>query len=174
MLDVGFWILGFGCRIILMLTRIGLIGMVFLDGLAAQKYSGRRPAKPDLPYMVHADSLVETEVSEAKEEKRKDDLAYIVAGASSSAKTPLAAPAFIFHAGEIPADKIQLYRFEVKNGHREVLFSHKGKGSARPRRLHVTPLGDGLFKIDVDESLENGEYGLTPEGSNQVFCFQVY
>ena len=157
-----------------MFTRIGLIGIVFLAGLAAQKYSGPRPAKPDLPYMVHADSLVETEVSEAKEEKRKEDLAYIVAGASSSAKTPLAAPAFIFQSGQIPADKIQLYRFEVKNGHREVFFSHKGKGSARPRRLNVTPLGDGLFKIDVDESLENGEYGLTPEGSNQVFCFQVY
>src|SRR5713226_8653987 len=102
------------CRIILMFTRIGLIGIVFLAGLAAQKYSGPRPAKPDLPYLVHADSLVETEVSEAKEEKRKDDMAYIVAGASSSAKTPLAAPAFIFQAGQIPADNIQPYRFEVK------------------------------------------------------------
>ena len=174
MSDCGFRGLGFRRKIKLMLTRIGLIGIVFLGGLSAQKYSGPRPAKPDLPYMVHADNLVETEVSEAKEEKRKDDLAYIVAGASSSAKTPLAAPVFVFQSGQIPADKIQLYRFEVKNGHREVFFSHKGKGSARPRRLNVTPLGDGLFKIDVDESLENGEYGLTPEGSNQVFCFQVY
>jgi hypothetical protein len=157
-----------------MLTRIFLIGVAALGVLAAQKYSGPRPAKPDLPFLVHADNLVETEVSEAREEKRKEDLAYIVAGASSSAKTPLAAPAFIFQASQIPADKIQLYRFEVKNGHREVFFSHKGKGSARPRRLNVTRVGDGLFKIDVDESLENGEYGLTPEGSNRVFCFQVY
>ena len=83
-----------------MLTRICLIGIVLLGGLAAQKYSGPRPAKPDLPYMVHADNLVETEVSEAKEEKRKDDLAYIVAGASSSAKTPLAAPAFLLSEDE--------------------------------------------------------------------------
>ena len=157
-----------------MLTRISLIGILILGAVAAQKYSGPRPAKPDLPYLVHADTLVETAMSEAKEEKRKDDMAYIVAGASSSAKTPLAAPAFIFQADQIPAEKIQLYRFDVKNGHREVFFSHKGKGSARARRLNVTPLGGGLFKIDVDESLENGEYGLTPEGSNQVFCFQVY
>jgi len=157
-----------------MRTRIGLMGIVFLGALMAQKYSGPRPAKPDVPYLVHADNLVETETSEAKEEKRKDDVAYVVAGPGASAKTPLAAPAFIFKADKIPADKIQLYRFDVKNGHREVFFSHKGKGSARARRLNVTPLGDGLFKIDVDESPENGEYGLTPEGSNQVFCFQVY
>ena len=157
-----------------MVTRISLIALAFLGVLVAQKYSGPRPAKPDLPFLVHADSLVETEVKEAKEEKRKDDLAYVVAGVSSSTKTPLAAPLFIFQADQIPAEKIQLYRFEVKNGHREVFFSHKGKASARARRLNVTPLGGGLFKIDVDESLENGEYGLTPEGSNQVFCFQVY
>jgi hypothetical protein len=157
-----------------MLSRISLLGIVFLGAIAAQKYSGPRPAKPDLPYLLHADNMVETEATEAKEEKRKDDMAYIVAGAASSAKTPLAAPAFLFQAGQIAADKIQLYRFEVKNGHREVFFSHKGKGSARARRINVNPLGDGLFKIEVDESLENGEYGLTPEGSNQVFCFQVY
>jgi hypothetical protein len=149
-----------------------MLASVFL--LGAQKYSGPRPAKPDVPYLVHADNLVETEVAEAKEEKRKEDLAYIVSGAASAAKTPLAAPAFVFEADKIPADKIQLYKFEVKNGHREVFFSHKGKGSAQPRRLNVNPLGGGLFKIEVNESLENGEYGLTPEGSNQVFCFQVY
>jgi len=26
----------------------------------------------------------------------------------------------------------------------------------------------------VSESLEPGEYSLSPEGSNQVFCFQVF
>ena len=34
--------------------------------------------------------------------------------------------------------------------------------------------GWNIYRIDVGESLENGEYSLTPEGSNQVFCFQVY
>ena len=33
---------------------------------------------------------------------------------------------------------------------------------------------DKLYKIEVSDSLEPGEYTLTPEGSNQVFCFQVY
>jgi len=157
-----------------MTLRILLAGIVLFGALAAEKYSGPRPAKPDTPYLIHADNLVETEAAEAKEEKRKDDVAYVVAGASSSAKTPLTGPRFVFQAAKLSADKLQLYRFEVKNGHREVFFSQKGKGSSRPRRLEITRLGNDLFQIDVNESLENGEYGLTPEGSNQVFCFQVY
>ena len=96
------------------------------------------------------------------------------ARASSTARTPLAGPAFVFQAEQIQADKLQLYRFDVKNGNREVLVSHKGKSTAKPLRVNVNPLGGGLFKIDVEEHLDNGEYGLTPDGSNQVFCFQVY
>src|SRR5437588_12510741 len=157
-----------------MLPRISLIALACVAVVSSQKYSGPRPEKPDIPYLLHADNLVATEVAEAKEEKRKDDISYVIPGASSPAKTPLAGPIFIFQSDKISADKLQLYRFDVKNGHREVFFSHKGKGSARARRINVTPLGDNLFKIEVDESLENGEYGLTPEGSNQVFCFQVY
>ena len=78
------------------------IATLCVGALMAQKYSGPRPAKPDIPYLVHADSLVETEAVEAKEEKRKDDLAYIIPGANSSAKTPLAGPVFI-----LQGDKLQ-------------------------------------------------------------------
>jgi len=158
----------------LMSFRIGLVGVICLGVILAQKYTGPRPPKPDVPYLVHADNLVPAEVVEAKEEKRKDDLAYIIDGAASSARTPLSGPRFLFQGDKLSADKLQLYRFDVKNGHREVFFSKKGKGSAKARRVEVTSLGDGLFRIDVTESLENGEYGLTPEGSNQVFCFEVY
>jgi hypothetical protein len=157
-----------------MIWRIGLAGILFLGIITAQKYTGPRPPKPDVPFVIHADNLLETEVAEAKEEKRKDDLAYVVAGAGSSAKTPLAGPIFIFQADKLSPEKLQLYRFEVKNGHREVFFSKKGKGSTRPRRINVSAVGGGLFRIETGESLENGEYGLTPDGSNQVFCFQVY
>jgi hypothetical protein len=157
-----------------MTLRIGLAGVVLLGVLVAQKYTGPVPAKPDIPYLVHADNLVETEVAEAKEEKRKEDLAYIVTGPSSSAKTPLTGPRFLFQADKLSAEKLKLYRFEVKNGHREVFFSHNNKGSAKPRRIEVTRVREDLYRIEVNESLENGEYGLTPDGSNQVFCFQVY
>ena len=41
-------------------------------------------------------------------------------------------------------------------------------------RLEVTRLDTGLYRLEVTDSLEAGEYSLTPEGSNQVFCFQVH
>ena len=162
-------------RIVLMLLRLGLIVLFCFSAAPAEKYSGPRPAKPDLPYLVHADALIETEVIEAKEEKKKDDLTYVVAGVSSPVKTPLTRPVFIFEAKEAAGGPDPgSYKFDVKNGRRQVLYSHKGKVSARPRRINVNPVGGDLFKIEVDESLENGEYAFTPEGSNQVFCFQVY
>ena len=109
------------------MKRISLLGLLFLGLLAAQKYSGPRPEKPDVPYLLHADTLVAVEVAEAKEVKKKDDITYTVDGASSSAKTPLAGPVFLFQEGQLSAEKLALYKFDVKNGHREVFFSHKGK-----------------------------------------------
>ncbi len=40
--------------------------------------------------------------------------------------------------------------------------------------LSLRRLGDGLYRIEANEFLPNGEYALSPEGSNTVFCFQVY
>ena len=141
----------------------------------AEKYSGPKPPKPDVAYLVHADNLVETEVLEAKEQKgKKDVITYIVPGANSSAKTPLASPIFLIQAQNIAADKLQLFKLESKNGQREVVFSKKGK-TAQPLLINATPLGtDNLFRIEVDQTLQPGEYALTPEGANTVFCFAVF
>jgi hypothetical protein len=143
--------------------------------LFAQKYAGPRPPKPDIPYLLHADSLVATEVSEAKEQPKKDEITYVIGGASSPAKTPLASPILLILADKIAPDRLQLYKLESKGGQREVLFARKKKQTARPIRIEVSKVSaDNIYRIEVDESLENGEYSLTPEGSNQVFCFQVY
>src|SRR6266545_4036702 len=93
--------------------------------LPAQKYTGPRPAKPDVPYLVHADNLVATEVAEAKEEKRKDDLLYVVAGAASPVKTPLAAPILLMQAEKLQPERLQLFKLDSKGGQREILFSRK-------------------------------------------------
>jgi hypothetical protein len=153
-----------------------LIPLLLAAAAFAEKYSGPKPPKPDVPYLVHADNLVETESLEAKEQKgRKDTITYVISGANSTAKTPLASPTFLIQSQNVAADKLQLFRVESKNGQREVLFSKKGKQSAQPIILNVTPLGTGnLFRIEVDQSLNPGEYALTPEGSNQVFCFAVF
>jgi hypothetical protein len=55
------------------------------------------------------------------------------------------------------------------------LFSHKKKQTAKPIRIDVMKLSsDNIYQIEVNDSLEKGEYSLSPDGSNQVFCFQVY
>lgn len=142
--------------------------------LLADKYSGPRPAKPDLPYLIHADNLVATESAEAQPEDRKGDVTYTIPGANSTARTPLSSPAFLILTDQIQADKLQLFKLQSKGGQREVLIRRRKKLVAHPIRLNVTPLGENLYKIEVDEILENGEYSLSPSDSNLVFCFQVY
>lgn len=139
----------------------------------AQKYSGTLPPKTDLPYLKHAENLVPTEATEAKEEKgKKDDITYVISGAASSARTPLASPIFLLQTEKLITASLTLYRLESKNGRREIVFSPKKQPKAI--RLEATKIGDKLFRLEVEESLEPGEYSITPEGSNQVFCFQVY
>lgn len=143
--------------------------------IAADSYHGPRPAKPDVPYLLHADHLVETEIAEAREENRKGEVTYVIPGASSPVRTPLAEPVFIIQTQQLAADRIELYKLDVKNGQREVTLSEKRKrGGPRPIHTLVTRLGGNLFKIEADEPLENGEYSLSPNDSNRVFCFQIY
>ena len=149
-----------------------LVTLCAAAALAQSKYTGPRPPKPDLPYLLHASNLEPTEAVEAKENQRKDDILYTVPGASSPAKTPLASPVLLMQADKLDASRLQLYKLESRNGQREILF--KKKKPARPIRVEITRAGENIYRIEVGESLENGEYSLTPEGSNQVFCFQVY
>ncbi|MBZ5621961.1 MAG: hypothetical protein LAQ69_25030 [Acidobacteriia bacterium] len=147
-----------------------LLAAVF--AASAQKYNGPVPAKPDLPYLKHAENLIPTEATEAKEEKKKDEVLYVIAGANSPVKTPLVSPIFLLQADKLVPDQLGLYKLEIKNGHREVLASPKKP--LKGIRTVVTRLTGNVYKIEVDESLEPGEYALSPEGPNQVFCFQVF
>jgi hypothetical protein len=154
---------------------LAALGMVCLGAsLAEEKYSGPRPPKPDLPYLMHADNLIPTEAGQAREDRRgKTESAYTIPGAASPARTPLAEPIFLFESDKIPAESLQLFRLEVKNGNREVVVARKRN---HPLRLTVKSLGDRLYRIEVNEGLglELGEYSLSPEGSNTTFCFGVY
>ena len=119
-------------------------------------------------YLVHADNLLPTEASEAKQEKDT----YSVMGATSTAKTPLAEPIFLLQSDKLTPESLELYRMEVKGGKREVTIS-KRRG-ARPLHLSVTRLERGLYRVEAADPLENGEYAISPSGSNRVFCFQVF
>lgn len=152
---------------LLLLVAIGLLS-------GADKYTGPLPPKPDIPYLLHASNLVETETGQAREESRKSDTNYVIAGANSPARTPLAEPIFIIDAQKSSPERFELYRLEVKGGNREVTFSNRRRGGNRPLHLAVTPLGGHLYKIEADEPLENGQYALSPSGDNRAFCFEIY
>jgi hypothetical protein len=141
---------------------------------AQLKYTGPKPEKADIPYLKHASKLIPLESSEAKEEMRKDQQWVIVQGAASTVKTPLAEPFFIMEQNKVDARQFELYRVEAKNGQRELMLGTKKKNGAKPFKIMVSPMGERLYRIDVNDTLENGEYCLSPQGSNQVFCFQVY
>jgi hypothetical protein len=145
--------------------------------LGQRKYTGPRPDKSDVPYLLHAANLVATEEGDAKEEDRKDDVANVIPGASSRARTPLAEPIFLFEADKIQPEKLELYRVAVKAGSREVAIPKslkKRKDGPRPLRLAFTKLDATLYRIEANQFLENGEYCMSPSGSSKVFCFQVY
>ncbi len=143
--------------------------------LLAQDYTGPTPPKADVPYLLHASTLVETQVSEAKQETKKGSTVYSVEGAASSARTPLAEPIFIIRTEKLNAEKIELYRFDVTKSRRELEIKDRpGKNDPHPLHVAVTKLGKDLYKIETSEQLPNGEYSLSPSGSNQVFSFQVY
>jgi hypothetical protein len=155
-----------------MLRRFLLLALAVALTATAQKYAGPRPPKADLPYLKHAENLIPTEAVDAKEEKKRDDILYVVDGANSSAKTPLASPIFLLQAAKLVPERLQLFKLDSKSDHREILFSRKNPPTAI--RIEVTRLGSDLYRIEAGESLEPGEYSLSPQGSDQVFCFQVF
>ena len=131
------------------------------------------PEKADTPYLVHATTLIPTEQAVASEEQVKKELYYIVPGAQSPVRTPLALPEFVYQAESVDPRNFRLYRLESEGGRRQLLFQKKDKILAKPIYLDVFPVEDQLYRIRVDRGLEQGEYCLSPDGSNDVFCFAV-
>jgi hypothetical protein len=154
------------------------LASVFAAGLfvaavpAAEKYTGPVPPKPDVLYLLHASTLVETEVAEAREEGKNNDK-FVISGASSSARTPLAEPIFLISTQQLSPESFELYRLETKGGNREVSLN-SGRRNSHALHLSVRPLSGHLYRVEVDQPLENGEYVITPSGDNHSFCFEIY
>jgi hypothetical protein len=159
-----------------MVTRtllISLSSLLFAIWASAQDIP--RPPKPDIPYLIHAGNLVETEPNEAVEQSTEKEMRYAVSGATSPSRTPLALPEFAILPESIDAASLELYRFEPLNGRREILVQKKKKVVAEPFHITVLPAGEkGVYRLRVAQTLTPGEYCLTPQGKNQVFCFTVF
>jgi hypothetical protein len=143
--------------------------------LLAQKYSGPVPEKEDLPYIVQADNLIPTEATTAQEQKgKKDEITYFIPGAASPVKTPLASPSFLIKVKDMAPEKLQLYRLDVKNGRREITMrTGKRAKNADPVHIEVKRVSDDLVRLEVSDHLPNGQYSFSPQGSDDVYCFEV-
>src|ERR1700689_5122645 len=103
-------------------------------------------------YLVYADNLVPTEATDHKQESKKNETTFTIAGASSSMVTPLAEPIFIMQSDKIDPERLELYRVEMKSGHREVTMAPKRtRGGPRALRLLVTRLNRGLLRSEAGE-----------------------
>lgn len=165
-------------RVFASLPMLALAATGLILAQAPKKYTGPKPPKPDMPYLLHASNLVPLEKGSAAEESRKDETANVVKGAASTARTPLAEPIFLLASEKLVPEKLELYRVTVsKSGNREVTVpknSKKMKDAAKPIRLSVAKLESGLFRLEATEALEIGSYCLSPSGSQDVYCFDVY
>ena len=152
-----------------------LTGIIFAISLCAQTKSAvPKPEKKDVPYLIHASTLVQTEIARPVPKEDGGMTTWSIPGESSLAKTPLALPAFVIDAAAVAPLKLQLYRFELKGAHRELTLAKNGPGETQPILITVANLSGTLYRIEVVNEVENGEYGLTVPGSNQFFCFSVF
>jgi len=127
-----------------------------------------------LPYLLLGDDLIEMETGDAK--AQIDEAIYYAHGANSTARTRSARPVILAQSASLPklAHKWELYRMEVKNGNRQLLFRVGQKRIAVPIPVIATPLSATLYQFTVGQDLAPGEYALSPSGSNQVFLFEIY
>jgi len=157
------------------LAVLSLVAVSAMLGQSKQRYDGPRPTKDDVPFLLQAGQLTEIESGEATERNEKDATLYTVAGATSSVRTPVPEPIFIFKSDRINPERLSLFRMESKSGNRVVTIpTSRRRSGPKPIFLMVNRLSGDLWRVEVNEYLENGEYCLTPEGLNKVFCFTAY
>jgi hypothetical protein len=145
---------------------------------AEKKYTGPRPPKTDVPFLQHASTLIEVEKGEADEAHSHGNITYSVAGATSRTRTPVPEPVFYFQSDKINPEHMVLYKMDTKSGQRTLTMPEQGRRKdTHPIFMLIDPVSSsvpGLWKIEVNEVIDPGEYCLSPEGVNTVYCFTEY
>ncbi|MFL6353823.1 MAG: hypothetical protein ACJ74Z_18515 [Bryobacteraceae bacterium] len=74
------------------------------------EYSGPKPRSKDLPYLLHGEKLIATEVQKASQSNSKEGQVFFVPGTTASARTPLVEPIFLFSPDHFRAEQLALFR----------------------------------------------------------------
>jgi hypothetical protein len=136
--------------------------------------AGPKPDKKDIPYLLLANSLVQTEVVRPTAERTAEGARYSIPGETSLAKTPLALPVFLIDSAQIRPEKLKLIRLTASSGHRQALVRKTPSLDDPPLLLTATKLADTIYRIEAVNEIENGEYALNAAESDQFFCFTVF
>ena len=145
---------------------------------AQQKDAAVKPPKTDLPYLLEAGKLIPTDAKPATRSDSKDNQTITVSGVTSSARTPLPEPVFLFSPGQINPDQFELIHFQIVNGRRQwTKGQHEHLNEDEPEeilRLTLRPLSENVIRIEAAQMLNPGEYALIAQGQNTAFCFTVF
>jgi len=133
-----------------------------------------KPDKKDIPYLLLADNLVQTEVVRPEAQQTSDGTSYSIPGETSLAKTPLALPVFLIDIAQIQPEKLRLIHLTASSGHRQVLIRKTPSPDDPPLLLTATKVAGSLYRLEAVNEIENGEYALNTAGSDQFFCFTVF
>ena len=163
------------------MTRRGVLFGIVLAyvprAFAQQKSSGPKPPKSDLPYLLEAEKLIPTDAQQVTRSGAKNDETITVNGTTSSARTPLPEPIFLFAPGQINASDFELIQFQVVNGKRQWKKGQPTNSGDEPEpvlRLTLRPVGEGVIRIEAAAMLNPGQFALVPRGKNTAFCFTVF
>ncbi len=105
--------------------------------LAQESYDGPKPAKKDTAYLMHGEQAGAYRGTRAAQADSKEGNVFYVPGETSTARTPLAEPIFLFDSDQITVDRLALYQFIVRNGRREIVMSGKHK-KVETKTFHVS------------------------------------
>ena len=150
--------------------------LLLCPAMFAADYKGPLPPKPDLPYLLHASTLVPTEAVMASQSAQKKSSTFTIQGASSSAKTPLAEPIFILETKSLDPASLELWRFEVRNGERSVSVTGgvHHKGASGPYHLTVTKIGDRLYRLEAEEMWRTANIRCHPRAPIRRSAFRFF
>ncbi|HKD09717.1 MAG TPA: hypothetical protein VKB79_27675 [Bryobacteraceae bacterium] len=136
--------------------------------------AGPKPDKKDIPYLLLANNLVQTEVVRPSAQQTSEGTTYSIPGETSLAKTPLALPVFLIDSAQIRPEKLRLIRLIPSSGHRQALLRKTPSPDDAPLLLTATKVADTIYRLEAVNEIENGEYALNAAGSDQFFCFTVF
>jgi len=149
--------------------------LIVLTAVTLAAAESSLPEKADTPYLLHGSQMIALEANTAMDESTEKEGRYAVSGATSGVRTPFASPQFLYRMDAVDPRDLELYRFESVGGRREIFLRKKKKILVEPYRMSVLDHEEeGVVQLRVNDGLDDGEYCLTPQGSDAVFCFTVY